>query len=330
MSELRGFHIHIYFEPGTDSEAEALALRDLAIREWGDEMIEVDGERHGRVGHFHRQPVGPHLAGNFLIWIWPNEADKARDWVDANRGNLNVMMHKVTDQGHLDDHSNRVMTWDESEVKTFDPSIFKTALALLIAFIIALPMNASADLYLNKNAQPSTSLQAQPMPGGARGDNSLRSFANQFRRNCVSKENPVLRGQDLENMCTCTAAHIVTGMTQNDVSVFQQNNLAGKEARKKMMLNVYAPCLEFPAKAVTRYNCLNTPELQSRVSNIGALCGCVADGVGSYIGQNGPAVMQDALTRNPNTIDPLQALVSSNDFNQRSQSILMSCITKGF
>ena len=131
-------------------------------------------------------------------------------------------------------------------------------------------------------------------------------------------------------LCACTAANIPDGMSAQDISVFQDNSPAGQQARQRMMLNVYAPCLQYPARAITNYNCMNTPELQGRVNNVPALCGCVADGIGQYIAANGPAVMRQSLARDPNTLDPLQALVNSNEFNQRSQSILMSCITKGF
>ncbi len=49
---VRGFHAHIYFEPGENGQARALA--DAAHAELGCP-----------VGHFHTAPIGPHPRGGF-------------------------------------------------------------------------------------------------------------------------------------------------------------------------------------------------------------------------------------------------------------------------
>lgn len=114
LEDIRGFHIHVYFDKDTESEMKASRLREKAKQDWGD----------AAVGRFHRNPVGPHLTGSFLIWAEPDERDKALSWTTKNRNGLKAMMHKVTSDD-LHDHTEAVTWYGDGGPHILDISIFK-------------------------------------------------------------------------------------------------------------------------------------------------------------------------------------------------------------
>jgi len=112
--DIRGFHIHVYFNKATAEEQVASDLRDKAKNDWGD----------AAVGRFHRDPVGPHLTGSFLVWVNPDQRDFALDWTTDNRNGLRAMMHKVTDDDHHD-HTEAVTWYGDLGPDIIDISIFE-------------------------------------------------------------------------------------------------------------------------------------------------------------------------------------------------------------
>lgn len=114
MSKIDGYHIHVYFKKATASEETAKTLREQAKADWGEKAV----------GRFHRDPIGPHLTGSFLIWVNPEQRDFAIDWTTKNRNGLRAMMHKVSDDGHHHDHTEAVTWYGDLGPDIIDVSIF--------------------------------------------------------------------------------------------------------------------------------------------------------------------------------------------------------------
>ncbi len=114
LSDIRGFHIHVYFNKLTKTEDIARDVREQAKKDWGD----------ASVGRFHLDPIGPHKTGSFLVWVEPEQIHKALDWVTANRNGLDAIIHKVTDDD-LHDHTEAVTWYGAGNPQILDTSIFK-------------------------------------------------------------------------------------------------------------------------------------------------------------------------------------------------------------
>jgi DOPA 4,5-dioxygenase len=114
MHDIRGYHIHIYFNKQTKSEETATVVWDKAKTDWGEK----------NVGRFHRDPVGPHTTGSFLIWVDSEKRDYALEWTTNNRQGLKAMMHKVTDDD-FHDHTEAVTWYGDGGPHILDTSIFK-------------------------------------------------------------------------------------------------------------------------------------------------------------------------------------------------------------
>lgn len=106
MTDIRDFHVHLYFDPDQLDEAKALAGQ-LA-------------ERFALpVGHFHTRPVGPHPRGSVQLTV-PTErfGDVARH-LAVHRGGLTVFAHASTGDD-LSDHRDHVIWFGPSEPLAMD------------------------------------------------------------------------------------------------------------------------------------------------------------------------------------------------------------------
>jgi aromatic ring-cleaving dioxygenase len=91
MSEIYGYHAHVYFDTDTESVAERLRRR-LAERF----PIEIGPNS----GH----PAGPHPVPQFQIIFGRDEFDRVVPWLMLNREGLDILIHPLTDD-MVDDHS---------------------------------------------------------------------------------------------------------------------------------------------------------------------------------------------------------------------------------
>lgn len=108
MSDIRDFHVHLYFDPDELDRAKALA--------------EALAERFALlVGHFHNRPVGPHPRGSVQLTV-PTETfgDVAR-YLTVHRDGITVFAHASTGDDRAD-HSRHVIWFGASE--PLDLSIF--------------------------------------------------------------------------------------------------------------------------------------------------------------------------------------------------------------
>lgn len=112
MTQLNGYHIHVYFNEQSAPQAEV--LREKAQDFWGE----------ARVGRFHRQPVGPHTSGSFQVYLTVDEKDKASNWLTQELGGLSAIIHELSGDNYRD-HTENVMWFGKKQ--PIDVSIFKPA-----------------------------------------------------------------------------------------------------------------------------------------------------------------------------------------------------------
>ena len=91
MTDLKGYHAHVYFEPASRQAAER--LRDELIRRFTVNP-----------GGFSDGPVGPHPVPQFNVMFETSEFQHIVPWLMFNRHGLDVLVHPLTDDMY-DDHS---------------------------------------------------------------------------------------------------------------------------------------------------------------------------------------------------------------------------------
>lgn len=95
MSENRGYHAHIYYDPNT--KPKAAQLREVLL-----EKFKVEP------GGFSDEPRGPHPIPQFNVIFETSEFQDLVPWLMLNRDGLNVLVHPLTDSSY-DDHSKNAM-----------------------------------------------------------------------------------------------------------------------------------------------------------------------------------------------------------------------------
>lgn len=84
ITDITGFHAHVYFDEATRGVAERLRL-ELAPR------FAVE------LGRVHAQPVGPHVKPMYQVAFAASEFAAVVPWLMLNRGGLSILVHPNTD-----------------------------------------------------------------------------------------------------------------------------------------------------------------------------------------------------------------------------------------
>jgi aromatic ring-cleaving dioxygenase len=95
MTEIKGYHAHVYYD--TDTRTIAADLRDTII---GSFAVEP--------GAFSDEPRGPHPISQFNIIFQAEEFPKIVPWLMLNHEGLDVLIHPLTESSY-DDHSKNAL-----------------------------------------------------------------------------------------------------------------------------------------------------------------------------------------------------------------------------
>lgn len=153
-----------------------------------------------------------------------------------------------------------------------------------------------------------------------------KEMANSYFGNCLQQPSPGMSDQTKQYMCSCTAAKMMESMTVEDIKTMAQQSAAGRAATNKMVINVYAPCIEYPARDHYYSTCMTNPQTKTMTSNVQGLCTCLGNQVAGYLRQNAQQEFTRILKRTPNVADPMSALTSDPAFMQFAQGKLMACV----
>ena len=95
MTEISGYHAHVYYN--ADTRKIAAALRDTIISRFTVEP-----------GAFSDEPRGPHPISQFNVIFETEEFRNIVPWLMLNREGLDVLVHPLTESSY-DDHSKNAM-----------------------------------------------------------------------------------------------------------------------------------------------------------------------------------------------------------------------------
>jgi aromatic ring-cleaving dioxygenase len=95
MTELKGYHAHVYYDQTTRPAAER--LREAIIDKFAV-----------KPGAFSDAPIGPHPISQFNVIFETEEFQKIVPWLMLNRDGLDVLVHPLTESSY-DDHSKNAL-----------------------------------------------------------------------------------------------------------------------------------------------------------------------------------------------------------------------------
>ncbi len=190
----------------------------------------------------------------------------------------------------------------------------------------ALPGASSAPVQQQApQAAPQTSAPEAPAATDAAGE-TMESFAERYNENCMKKKDPVLKGEPLRMLCACSASKLQESMTVAEVKAMMTDTPEGLTQRNRMAIHVYAPCMQYPVRAMLYNNCAENKEVLGQYKNASQICTCMADDMADFIQKNGPTMLAQNLANNPNDPDPLAQLMQGKDFQSRTQASFLACV----
>lgn len=149
--------------------------------------------------------------------------------------------------------------------------------------------------------------------------------ANAYFDNCMAQDTPMMSALSKEEMCACTAQKMTEGFTLEDMQNLSNKDESGKLAMSKMLLNVYAPCMQYPSYDYHYNTCLDDENIYKISQEPEELCHCMASQVANYMEQNGRQLFADLLEKNQEIFDPMTALAEDPDFQMYAQTQLLNC-----
>jgi hypothetical protein len=152
--------------------------------------------------------------------------------------------------------------------------------------------------------------------------------ANKYFANCVAQPpSQQFTVQAQQTLCACTAARMTQFFSMEDMKAMTDaaNPAAQRPAFNKMLVNIYAPCMEEPTREFHYNACISDPETK-RYGDPAKICRCMADEVAAHMKVHGPTVFEELLSRNPNMTDPMSALADDPSFQTFAKSKLLACL----
>lgn len=154
-----------------------------------------------------------------------------------------------------------------------------------------------------------------------------KETANKYYQNCAAQSDPRF-SQDAQNLfCACTAVKLIENYTIEDMQATARQDASARKATNKMITDVYAPCIRYPAREYHYQTCVEDPKTQL-LGHAEKICGCSADKVAEHLQANASKMLGNILRRNPQTMDPMQALYDDKNFQRVIQSKVTSCIIR--
>jgi len=153
-----------------------------------------------------------------------------------------------------------------------------------------------------------------------------KEIANTYFENCRAQSDPRISKETQDMLCACTAAQMTTSFTLEDMQNAQRQDALGRAAANKLIINIYAPCIEYPAKDYHYKSCISNPKTKLLGGSAKQICECTSNKLASHLKVNAKAMFADILKRTPNILDPMQALYDDPSFQKTLQSQLLGCI----
>lgn len=156
-----------------------------------------------------------------------------------------------------------------------------------------------------------------------------KDAANAYYKNCKAQNDPRLRPETQEALCACTAVQMIEKMSVEEVQTMASNDQSGRISLNKMLVEVYAPCMNFPVQDMIADECMNDPkvDMAGLKMNKSVLCNCMGEKTGAWMATVGRSLMAQILTQNPNITDPIGPVMEDKSFRQQAYQNMMACMS---
>lgn len=156
-----------------------------------------------------------------------------------------------------------------------------------------------------------------------------KDAANNFYLACRSAPDPRMTPETQNAMCACNAAMLMEKMSVEEVDTMKEQSQAGRDMLNKMLLEVYAPCMNYPVQDLIEAECLRNENISKAGISMSKehICSCTANKMAEWFAKDGLELMRTTIKQHPNITDPIGPVMESQAFKSQSYSTLTSCLT---
>ena len=143
-----------------------------------------------------------------------------------------------------------------------------------------------------------------------------------FYETCSQNRDARMSVDTQNTFCKCSSIGYKNNITQEDLQDLAKG--IGQDARNamnKLVLELYAPCMEFPIRDMVFNKCTKDAFQAGK-----QLCSCMATKMARYVSERGKGELATILNANPNVYDPLDAITSSAAYATQEKRIVLQCI----
>lgn len=155
-----------------------------------------------------------------------------------------------------------------------------------------------------------------------------KETANEYFNNCVKAASPQqpVSVKTQEMLCACTAARLTQFFSMEDMKTMTGSDpTSARIAYNKMIIDIYAPCMEEPTREYYTGVCTSNPDTV-KYGDPQKICPCMAGKIAAHMAVRGQEEFRKLLSRDPNIVDPMAALLGDAEFGQFAQNQLLSCL----
>lgn len=156
-----------------------------------------------------------------------------------------------------------------------------------------------------------------------------KEFLNKFYDRCTAVPDKNQSVDSQSDMCICETLHMEKFLTGDEIEIMATGKGKGYVRKNVLYQEVYAPCLEFPAREIARYECFNSRKIQDLVSTQNAYkgtCECTGNKAAEYFRAYAKPQLEALMEKNPIMEDPLGAILQSFDYRKYLDQSEQKCL----
>ena len=139
--------------------------------------------------------------------------------------------------------------------------------------------------------------------------------------NCMDLRDERMSEETQAIFCECTSLQMQQNISVEEIQAMRGNDQRARNVINKVMLNVYAPCMEFPVRDLI-YNKCRENKFQASQN----ICSCLSEEMGKFTATSAKASLGNVLASNPNITDPMGPILESPEFVNHEKRTALSCI----
>ena len=201
-----------------------------------------------------------------------------------------------------------------------------TRLILSLLCVLTLATPALAQQVTTTTTPPPAATKppaAQPQMPATRTPITPQIAQTYYQQCLMAPSNPPLSPSTRDIFCQCTAMFVQKNISYEEMGLANQATPAGHAVQQKILLQVYAPCMEFPVRELIQGECSANQALAAQPH----ICPCVSKNMAKYTAQSAQQNLAGLMKAGQNLGDPMNALLDSPAYQQAQQDIAMKCMT---